>query len=603
MSIIRDKIKTLPHQPGVYLMKDKQGTVIYVGKAKDLYKRVAQYFLRPQSIQKVANMVANVENFDFFVVHSEYDALALENNLIKKYQPYYNILLKDNKNFAYIKLVDNTDYPYFDITRKIDKNSKLFGPFFAGIGAKEILDIINYAYPVRKCKLDIRENSKPRKTCLFYDMHLCNGPCAQKISKSEYKNIIDDAVKFLKGDTKKIESILTEKMNLSARNENFETALALRDKIKMLARLKDRIVTQLTKRVDYDIFCLITLGEMSAMCNMIVRGGKMLGIQTYDIVNMIDIDETYTQFLMQYYSTKPLLCDEIILPKDVDVDNIKLYLTEKLNKNIKFTQPKSGTKLSLLKMCEKNAILEIEKNTEKQYKIRNATVGALSQLKNDLSLSRVPYRIECYDISNTNGTNTVASMSVLLNGSKAPKHYRKFMIKTVDYIDDFASMREVLTRRFERLASDDISFSSMPDLIIIDGGKGQLSSAVEVLDKYCYPNDLISLAKRLEEVFLPHKADSIMLKRASYSLRLIQLARDEAHRFAITYNRTKRNKSTFKGGLEAIDGVGPATRRALLAQFKTLNNIKNATIDDLCHTPRISENVAKNIYNYYHKND
>ncbi len=582
-------------------MKDKQGTVIYVGKAKDLYKRVAQYFLRPQSIQKVANMVANVEDFDFFVVHSEYDALALENNLIKKYQPYYNILLKDNKNFAYIKLVDNTDYPYFDITRKIDKNSKLFGPFFAGIGAKEILDIINYAYPVRKCKLDIRENSKPRKTCLFYDMHLCNGPCAQKISKTEYKTIIDDAVRFLKGDTKKIEDILTEKMNLSARSENFETALALRDKIKMLDRLKDRIVTQLTRRVDYDIFCLITLGEMSAMCNMIVRGGKMLGIQTYDIVNVLDIDETYTQFLMQYYSTKPLLCDEIILPKDVDVENIRLFLTEKFNKNIKFTQPKSGTKLSLLKMCEKNAMLEIEKNTEKQYKIRNATIGALTQLKNDLGLSRVPYRIECYDISNTNGTNTVASMSVLLNGSKAPKHYRKFMIKTVDYIDDFASMREVLTRRFERLSSDDISFSSMPDLIIIDGGKGQLSSAVEVLDKYCYPNDLISLAKRLEEVFLPHQADSIMLKRASYSLRLVQLARDEAHRFAITYNRAKRNKSTFKGGLEAIDGVGPATRRALLAQFKTLNNIKNATIDDLLHTPRISENVAKNIYNYYHK--
>lgn len=599
MELLKQKIETLPHQPGVYVMKNAQGSVIYIGKAKDLRKRVSQYFLRKQTIQKVANMVENIADFDYFVVFNEYDALALENNLIKKHQPYYNILLKDNKNYAYIKINLKQDFPHFEVSRKLDKNSVFFGPYFAGIGAKDVLDIINYAYPVRKCKLNIKTNSKPIKPCLFYDMHLCNAPCANKVTKEEYRKVLNDAIKFLKGDTKIIENILNSKMQLAAQSENFETALKLRDKLKMLERLKEKVFAQLTKNVNYDVFSLVTLGELSAMCVMIVRGGKVLGIQNFDILNYLEKNEAYSQFVVQYYTSRPFVCDEIILPKNIDTTNISMFLNTKLNKNINISQPEKGTKYQLLKMCEKNAILDIEKNTEKIYKIRNASIGAVAQLKKDLQLKNMPNRIECYDISNTYGTNTVASMSVLLNGLKAPKHYRKFKINTVDFIDDFASMKETLSRRFERLNSEDISFASMPDLIIIDGGKGQLSSALEITERFGYKNDIISLAKRLEEVFIREQKESIILDKASYSLRLIQLARDEAHRFAITYNRNLRNKSTYKGGLEIIEGVGAITRKKLLSHFKTLEKIKNASIEELLSVEGINKKVANNIFNHY----
>ncbi|MDD4350983.1 MAG: excinuclease ABC subunit UvrC, partial [Clostridia bacterium] len=504
------------------------------------------------------------------------------------------------KNYAYIKINLKQDFPHFEVSRKLDKNSLFFGPYFAGIGAKDVLDIINYAYPVRKCKINIKTNSKPIKPCLFYDMHLCNAPCANKVTKEEYRKVLNDAIKFLKGDTKKIESILQNKMQITANSENFETALKLRDKLKMLNRLKEKVFTQLTKNVNYDVFSLVTLGELSAMCVMIVRGGKILGIQTFDILNYLEKNEAYTQFIVQYYSNRPFVCDEIILPKNIDISNINLFLNTKYAKKIIVFQPEKGTKYQLLKMCEKNAILDIEKNTEKIYKIRNASIGAITQLKKDLKLQNLPNRIECYDISNTFGTNTVASMSVLINGLKAPKHYRKFKINTVNFIDDFASMKETLFRRFEKMSSDDVSFASMPDLIIIDGGKGQLSSALEITQQFEYKNDIISLAKRLEEVFLPQNKESIILEKSSYSLHLIQLARDEAHRFAITYNRNLRNKSTFKGGLEAIEGVGGVTRKKLLACFKTLDKIKNASFEELKSADGINKNVAKNIFDYYH---
>jgi len=296
-----------------------------------------------------------------------------------------------------------------------------------------------------------------------------------------------------------------------------------------------------------------------------------------------------------------MVADEIILP-NVETDEIELYLANKYAKKIIITKPKiDSVKYQLLAMAEKNARMHIEKNLDKTTKQRNASIGAIKQLQKDLNLKHTPKRIECYDISHTHGTHTVASMVVLLNGEKATSMYRKFKIETVDFIDDFASMKEVLTRRMEKLNSDDISFSSMPDLIIIDGGKGQLSSAVEIMEKYNFTNDLISLAKREEEVFKPNQSVPYILARGSYSLRLIQLARDEAHRFAITFNRQLRAKGMFKGGLESIHGVGTATRRALLREFKTIENIKNATLEQLESTKGVTKTTAKTIYNHFKK--
>lgn len=603
MDIIKDKIKRLPHDPGVYIMKDLDENVIYVGKAKDLKKRVSQYFLRKQEHVKVRNMVSKVADFDFFIVNDEIEALALENNLIKKHKPYYNILLKDSKTYAYIKINLKEDYPHFEISRKLNKQFKYFGPFMAGVTAKDIISIIDYAFPLRKCKLPLAENKKSIKPCLFYEMHLCSGPCAKLISKQDYLEIVNEAIRFLKGDTKQVEEILRSKMVLASKNENFETALILRDRLKMLDKLKSRVITSLGSLVDYDVFNLVTSGEFSAMCVLNIRGGKLQGVRTFDILNYLDESEAYTQFIMQYYNTHPLIVDEIILP-NIDTSEIELYLLDKAQKKVAVTKPViDSVKYQLLNIAEKNARMHIEKNLDKTIKTINASIGAVKQLKNDLSLSREPKRIECYDISHTYGTYTVASMSVLLNGEKAPSMYRKFKIETVDFIDDFASMREVLSRRMEKLNSDDISFSSLPDLIVIDGGKGQLSIATEVMDKYHYPNDLISLAKREEEVFKPHESRPYILKKGSYSLRLIQLVRDEAHRFAITFNRQLRAKGMFRGGLESIDGVGPATRRALLSKFRTIENIKNAPLSEIESVKGISKRTAKNIFDHFNKKD
>lgn len=602
MELLQEKIKNLPTNPGVYLMKDKYGNVIYVGKAKNLKKRVAQYFLRKQEIPKVQAMVNNVVDFDFFVVATEYDALALESNLIKKHQPYYNILLKDGKGFAYIKVNLKEAFPKFEITRKINSKDKFFGPYFAGISATDILDVINYAYPVRKCNKPIKTNGKIQKPCLYHDMKLCSAPCANKISRDDYHKIVNSAIKFLRGDTKEIKQILQNKMEVSAKAENFETALILRDKIKMLDRLKERVVMQLRQQIDLDIFNLATNGELSAMCVMIIRGGKVQGIQSFDILNYIEKNEAYQQFLVQYYTTHIYNCDEIILPADIEgLEIVKQYIENKHNKKVAIFQPSTNTdKMKLLDMAEQNARLHLEKNVEVTKKKINTSIGAVKQLQKELGLSREPKRIECFDISNTFGEYTVASMSVVINGEKAQSHYRKFKIKTVDFIDDFASMREVLTRRMNELQSDDISFSSMPDLIVIDGGKGQLGIALDVMQQFGYNNDIISLAERLEEVFVPNQSVSIFLPRGSYSLRLVQLARDESHRFAITYNRQLRSKGMYKGGLQAIKGVGPTIRKILLAKFRTIDNIKNATLEELQNTKGISSTVAKNIYDAYH---
>ncbi len=591
----------MTNEPGVYIMKDKDENIIYVGKAKNLKKRVSQYFLRKQDHVKVQNMVKNVVDFDFFIVNNEVEALALENNLIKKHKPYYNILLKDSKTYAYIKVNMKQDFPRFEISRKLTKNDKYFGPYMAGVSAYEIMSIMDYAFKLRKCKLPLMENKKPLKPCLFHEMHMCLAPCNQQVSKQEYMEEVNKAIRFLKGETKEVEKILKEKMMIASENENFEVALELREKLKMLEKLESRVITSLGSLVDYDVFNLITSGEFSAMCVLNIRGGKLQGIQTFDILNFLEEKEAYSQFIMQYYNTHPMVVDEIILPS-VETDEIELFLANKYVRKIVITKPKiDSVKYQLLTMAEKNARMHIEKNLDKTTKQRNASIGAIKQLQKDLNLKHTPKRIECYDISHTYGTYTVASMVVLINGEKATNMYRKFKIETVDFIDDFASMKEVLTRRMEKLNSDDISFSSMPDLIIIDGGKGQLSSAVEIMEKYHFTNDLISLAKREEEVFKPNQSVPYILARGSYSLRLIQLARDEAHRFAITFNRQLRAKGMFKGGLESIQGVGPSTRRALLRQFKTIENIKNATLEELEQTKGVTKPTAKIVFEHFRK--
>ena len=379
MDIIQDKIKRLPNDPGVYIMKDKDENIIYVGKAKNLKKRVSQYFLRKQDHVKVQNMVKNVVDFDFFIVNNEVEALALENNLIKKHKPYYNILLKDSKTYAYIKVNMKQDFPRFEISRKLTKNDKYFGPYMAGVTARDVMSIMDYAFKLRKCKLPLAENKKPLKPCLFHEMHMCSAPCAMKTNKNEYMEEVNRAIRFLKGETKEVAEILKQKMMVASENENFEVALELREKLKMLEKLESRVITSLGLLVDYDVFNLITSGEFSAMCVLNIRGGKLQGIQTFDILAFLEEKEAYSQFLMQYYNTYPMVADEIILPS-VETDEIELYLANKYAKKIAITKPKiDSVKYQLLLMAEKNARMHIEKNLDKP---QSKEMLALVQLSN-----------------------------------------------------------------------------------------------------------------------------------------------------------------------------------------------------------------------------
>lgn len=600
--IITQKVKGLPNRPGVYLMKDYQNNVIYVGKAKILKNRVSQYFQNSEKLIKVQNMVDKISDFDYFVVNSELDALALESNLIKKYQPFYNILLKDNKAYQYIHLNNDCDFPYFNITRRLTKKGKFFGPYFAGIKATELLNSLSFAYPLVRCEKKFKTTSPLQKTCLYYDMNMCSAPCGKKISKEDYLKIVSEAVNFLKGDIAKIKPILIDKMQKASISENFETAIKLRDSISMIDRLGQKVISELPTLCNYDIFCVAQSGSLSAVCTMIVRGGKMVGINSMFVKNYtLDIAEFYLQFLSAYYIQNGYSCDEIIIPTEIDTAALTDLIKQKYEKNIKISVPKKGVKKQLIDTCYDNARLHIEKNTESEQKQYETTIGAIQQLQSELHLKNTPKRIECYDISNTFGSYTVASMAVLIDGKKSPNHYRKFKIKNVDFIDDFASMEEVLTRRFEKLNSDDASFSCSPDLILIDGGKGQLSSAKKIKQKLNINTPIISLAKRLEEVFTEESNISILLPKGSYALRVLQLARDEAHRIAITFNRQLRDKGTYKGGLIGIENVGKVTRRNLLACFKTIDNIKFASIEELINCAGVSKKSAKSVYDFFHK--
>lgn len=599
---IREKLKLLTTKPGVYVMRDVEGVVIYVGKAKNLKNRVSQYFRNSPKPSKVQAMVDNVDDFEYFIATSEMDALALESNLIKKYQPFYNILLKDGKQFPYIKIDLKAPYPRLEIVRKVKKDgAKYFGPYFAGLDAREIVKTINSAFKIRSCSLKITEETKAKRECLNYSMGLCSAPCTKKISKEDYRKEIDRVINFLNGNDDEIEKILTEKMKNASNNENFEQAIVLRERLKMIDKLKKRVVANLPKNVDKDVFAYHFNGLSGVICAMIVRGGKILGVINYPCLDAeLEEGQTLFNFLTQYYQNV-LPATEIITSHSIpDKELLQNFLGKKIN----FIDNPHGINKRLLEMADENAEDYLEKHIEKERLKYNNTFGAIKALKEKLSLKNVPIRMECYDISNISGTNKVCSMVVFKNGEACKKDYRKFKIKTVKGSNDFASLQEALGRRLERLKEGKLeSFKEMPDLIVIDGGKGQLSSTKEILDKYDFDIDIISLAKRIEEVFVPNSSTPILLKPGSVELRLLQRIRDEAHRFAITFHRQLRTKEQTKSGLDEIVGVGPKTRDLLLRIFGSTEKISQASQEEIESVKGINKALAYKIYAYFHKND
>lgn len=604
-AIIAEKLKMLPEKPGVYIMRDENDAVIYVGKARILKNRVRQYFQHTYKPEKVAAMVAKIADFSYIITATEIDALALENNLIKKYKPKYNILLKDDKTYPYIKAHTNEKFPRFSITRKITKDGKYFGPFMGGIRCKDVLEILSLVFNVRVCATAIGE--KPKKPCLAAHLHRCLAPCARvaegEAFEKEYADAVKRALAFLDGDLEEAEEILREKMLKFAEEEEFELAMNYREKLQMIGKLKLKRITSLNRYIDADIIAYKTNRLYSSISLLITRKGIMQGGSNFALEEAYETDgEAIAAFISRYYQSHEL--PEEIVSEPVDGQELlEEYFEKNFGKKVKFVTPKSGVKRALLDMSEKNAEDYLLKSIDKIRHRDDMTTAACERLKNLLSLSHYPKRMECYDISNISGVDKVGSMVVFSDGEPDKTSYRRFRIRTVEGANDFASLQEVLKRRLLKLGTEEEERFPKPDLIVIDGGKGQLSAVKEIFDEMNAEDiDLVSLAKREEEVFTLHGEESVKIDHRDYALKMLQRLRDEAHRFAITYFRTLHDKRNLSSRFEEIEGVGKEKRKALLDTFKSVENVAQASEKELAAVPGIGEKLAKNIKKYFEEN-
>ncbi len=600
------KIRELPKNSGVYIMKNSMGEVIYVGKAKNLKNRVTQYFQNSRNHTiKVQNMVKNIADFYYIITPNEAEALALENNLIKRFQPYYNILLKDGKSYPYIRIDMKEEYPKLEITRKLKPDgARYFGPYFAGVHPKELIKMIHNAYPLRMCRGKLPKRSRP---CINYDMGLCSAPCVGKISSQDYHKLLKEAIDFLNGKFGPVQEILVKKMQTLASAEQFESAMIIRDELNMLDHMKQKTLTFMTNLDNIDAFAWASNGAVASVAVLIVRGGRSIGVDCFHLVDPdLGAEDSLTQFITQYYSSQALVPEQVLLPFEPD-DSLTCWLTEQRKKNalgrisaVDVQNPKKGEKFKLLNIATQNAEMYLDKAIEKEKRSFDLTTGAVQKLGEILKLSRPPKRMECYDISNIGGLLSVASMVVFIDGEAKTSHYRKFKIKTVEGADDFASMREIMTRRFNELSkpnNTDPSFSAMPDLIVVDGGKGQLSNAYKAIVEAGYNIPLIGLAKQQEEVFLVGKSEPLIIPRTHNALKLLQRIRDESHRFAITFHRSLRNKITSI--LEEIAGIGPTKRKNLIKHFRSIDKIKSATFSELLEVKGITQKDAESIIEFF----
>ncbi|MBP5193299.1 MAG: excinuclease ABC subunit UvrC [Clostridia bacterium] len=601
MDVIEEKLKLLPESPGCYVMMDAEGTVIYVGKAKVLKNRVRQYFQHGPKNEKTTKLVANIADFSYVITNTEIDALSLENNLIKRYKPKYNILLKDDKQYPYLRVDLSEDFPTFTVVRKIKKDgAKYFGPFMGGVPVADVLEIIYLCYGVRRCggKLD---GEHPKRECLNYHIKRCPAPCAGYVSPKEYRENVYLAIDFLSGNDNSAEKILTDKMNRFAENEEYELAMSCRDKLRMLARIKQKRITSLNRFVNADVIGITGNGIYQVVTVLVTRCGRMQGAKYFTLETGMETDEEAAcDFLMQYYRDETGLPDQVILNVECkEAPYIEQILKSQTGKRVEITTPKQGAMRELALMAEKNSIEYLEKSVSRIKHKDDMTVIACERLKEILKLKKYPKRMECYDISHISGTDKVGSMVVFTDGEPDRDSYRRFRIKTVEGNNDFACLQEVLRRRLSKLGTEEEEHFARPDLIIIDGGKGQLSSVKEIFDEMGCDIDLISLAKKEEEIYTLYDEYPVALDHRDYVLKLLQRIRDEAHRFAITYHRTIRSKRMLSSALDAIDGIGEKRRKSLVKRFGTVEEIKRATVEELMDVDSIGRKQAENIKRYF----
>lgn len=601
MNDLNDKIRLLPKDPGVYVMLDKEKNVIYVGKAKNLKNRVTQYFRNGYKTEKVAAMVMNIVDFYYVIAPSEADALVLENTLIKKYKPKYNILLKDDKSYPYIRVDLKEKYPAFTVARKLKKDgAKYFGPYMLGVSVQDALSIIKDAYGVRPCFKKFKEG-KLYKECLNYHIGLCPAPCAEKCTEEEYLKRVKRAIDFLSGNDDDTEELLKNKMLAAAEREDFERAAQYRDRLKTLNFVKQKRITELSRFISADVIAADSDGIFAAINVLFIRNGKMMGAENFAAESLSDNEGAkIEEFINRFYSEKREIPPEIIIGSDeVDAELLSEYLTGLNGKTVSVVIVKQGVKRRLYDMAKKNATEYLSRQIDRIRHKDDMTKLACQRLKEVLGLKNYPRRIECYDISHISGVDKVGSMTVFIDGAPSKTDYRRFKIKTVEGNNDFACMNEVLLRRLKKLGTDEEERFPRPDLVVIDGGKGQLSAVKDLFGEYSPETDLISLAKREEEIFTVASNVPVVLNHSDYALKVLQRIRDEAHRFAITFNRDLRKKRTLKSLLTEIDGIGSKKRDALIDKFKDINGIMSASIDELSETEGIGKTLAENIKEYF----
>jgi excinuclease ABC subunit C len=598
---LENKIKNLPALPGVYQFFNSKGKVIYVGKALNLKNRVKSYFQNNITSAKTLALVSKIEGIEIIITDTEIEALVFENNLIKDLKPRYNINLKDDKSFPFIK-VTNEPFPRIYPTRRVNKDgSKYFGPYTDVKNMKSSLRMINQIFKVRSCKLNITDENirkKKFKVCLDYHIKKCDGPCEGLITQHKYGEMVNEVIKLLKGKTDDLIKELESRMSTAVEKLEFEEAAEIRDKIQRLSAISTRQKIVSDDFEDRDIFAAAFEGKDSTCSIFIVRNGKLVAKKqlSLSIEEGESLEEIYSAAVKFYYTDQTEIPPEIILEIEPSEPEILLeWLRMHSNKKVKFHIPKRGGLHSLVKMCKENAMLQLKEIQLQKMKTEGYVPYSVAALQRDLHLKALPRKIECFDISNLQGSDTVASMVVFEDGKPKKGQFRKFIIKDVDGPDDFSSMREVIRRRYSKLIEENYS---LPDLIMVDGGKGQLSSAIEILDELKIKSySIIGLAKRLEEVFLPGHSDAASIPKTSSGLKLLQQIRDEAHRFAITFHRQRRSKRTIKTELTEIQGIGKATAEKLLREAGSISNIKNLKPEEL--TELVGSDKAAKIISYF----
>ncbi|MBN1191555.1 MAG: excinuclease ABC subunit UvrC [Dehalococcoidales bacterium] len=599
-NLIEGLLTQLPLSPGVYIMRDVRGGILYVGKAVNLRNRVKSYFKSSSGhTPKTQKLVEHIHDFEFFVVSSEQEALILELNLIKRYRPPYNILLKDDKSFPYLKIKSDEEWPRLHITRRLEEDgSRYFGPFASIHSLRRTLDALKRIFPLRSCTRPIQPDRK-RRPCLNYHIKQCLAPCAGNIDRPEYQKIIDQLVLFLEGKHVTVTRSLKKKMAEASALMEFETAARLRDQIQSIQDVIEGQSIAMKVRGEQDAIAFAGENDQGCAQVFMIRNGKLIGRESYTLKGTGNEDQRQilTSFVKQFYSASPYIPRLLLLQHPVyEKEVIEQWLSDKKGGSVIIESPRRGKKRQLMDIVAENARQGLEQLKIKQMSVPSTLAEALTGIQEHLKLSSYPSRIEGYDISNIQGTDAVGSMVVFAEGKPQISSYRRFKIKTVEGANDFAMLQEMLKRRFIRAVSGDScspSWKIMPDLVLIDGGKGQLNAALEVMRELSLDSvPLAGLAKENEELFLPGQSVPLVLPASKPELKLLQRVRDEAHRFAITYFQNVHKKRTFASALDDINGIGPKKKKSLIRHFGSVQNIRQSSVEELSSVKGIDRNLA-----------